>query len=133
MNNTAIDQTQDQQDIATTIQTYFECMFEASAEKTHAAFHPNAKITGYTPDGLVELSVTDFANMVASTSPSPKEQGHEAYLEIVSLEIAGDTAVAQVRDDYLTARYLDTLSFLRSDGEWRIYNKLFHIEGPAGG
>lgn len=122
----------DQTQIEATIQTYFDCMFEASAEKTHAAFHPNAKITGYTPDGLVELSVSQFANMVSS-GPSSKDKGAEAYLEILSLEIAGDTAIARVRDDYLTARYLDTLSLLKTDGEWRIYNKLFHIEGPAGG
>lgn len=122
----------DRSQIEATIQTYFDCMFEASAEKTHAAFHPNAKITGFTPDGLVELSVDQFAKMVASTEPSPKASGATAFLEIISLDIAGDTAVARVRDDYLKARYLDTLSFLRSDGEWRIYNKLFHIEGPAG-
>ena len=124
---------QDRTQIEATIQTYFDCMFEASAEKTHAAFHPNAKITGYTPDGLVELTVDQFANMVASCQPSPKENGAQAFLEILSLDIAGDTAIARVRDDYLNARYLDTLSFLHSDGQWRIYNKLFHIEGPAGG
>ena len=128
------DQTQnDQTQIEATIQTYFECMFEASAEKTYAAFHPNAKITGFTPDGLAELTVEQFAKMVSRPSPSPKDDGAEAYLEILSLDIAGDTAVARVRDVYLAARYLDTLSFLKSDNEWRIYNKLFHIEGPAGG
>ena len=123
---------QDRVQIEATIQTYFECMFEASAEKTHAAFHPNAKITGFTPDGLVELSVEQFANMVANNSPSPKDNGDAAFLEVLSVDIAGDTAVARVRDDYLAARYLDTLSFLKSDNQWRIYNKLFHIEGPAG-
>ena len=122
----------DHKQIEATIQTYFEGMFEASAEKTHAAFHPSAKITGFTPDGLVELSVEQFANMVSQPSTSPKEAGADAYLEILSLDIAGETAVARVRDDYLTARYLDTLSFLKSNDEWRIYNKLFHIEGPAG-
>jgi len=49
-------------------------------------------------------------------------------LEIVSLEIAGKTAVAQVRDKYLGMTFLDTLSFLEVDGDWTIYNKLFHVE-----
>ncbi|MEM7097744.1 MAG: nuclear transport factor 2 family protein [Pseudomonadota bacterium] len=114
------------------IQTYFECMFESSAEKAHLAFHAHAKITGFTPAGLVEMSVNDFAGFVAS-QPSGAELGQTPYLEILSLDIAGETAIARVRDDYLQDRYLDTLSFLREGGRWSIYNKLFHIEGSAGG
>jgi len=36
-----------------------------------------------------------------------------------------------VRDDYIGNRYLDTLSFLKCDGNWVIYNKLFHVEGRS--
>ena len=49
-------------------------------------------------------------------------------LEILSIKIAGKTAVALVRDDHLRVTYLDTLSFLKIDETWIIYNKLFHIE-----
>ena len=35
-------------------------------------------------------------------------------------------------DDYLGLTFHDALSLLKSDGEWRIYNKLFHVEGEAG-
>jgi hypothetical protein len=122
----------DQQQIADTIQTYFDCMYESSAEKTHAAFHPNAKITGYLEGGLHEMSVDDFAGFVASQQPSAKEKGETARLDIVSLDIAGETAIARVRDDYIGLTFMDTLSLLKSDGRWQIYNKLFHVEGPAG-
>ena len=33
-----------------------------------------------------------------------------------------------VRDGYIGHVFLDTLSFLEKDGEWKIYNKLFHVE-----
>jgi hypothetical protein len=122
----------DQQQIADTIQTYSDCMYESSAEKTHAAFHPNAKITGYLEGGLHEMSVDDFAGFVASQQPSAKEKGETARLDIVSLDIAGETAIARVRDDYIGLTFMDTLSLLKSDGRWQIYNKLFHVEGPAG-
>lgn len=122
----------DESQIRETIQTYFDCMYESSAEKTHAAFHPAAKITGYLNDALRQMSVEDFARFVAGQQPSAEEKGEPVRLEILSLDIAGDTAVARVRDDYLGLTFLDTLSFLKSDGQWRIYNKLFHIEGPAG-
>ena len=121
-----------EENIKATIQTYFDCMYESSAEKAHAAFHPNAKIAGYLPTGLVEMTVGDFANFVAS-QPTGQESGQAAYLDILSLDIAGQTAIARVRDDYLKDRFLDTLSFIEEDGQWQIYNKLFHVEGPAGG
>ncbi|MAS02744.1 MAG: hypothetical protein CMD48_05225 [Gammaproteobacteria bacterium] len=34
----------------------------------------------------------------------------------------------RVRDGYIGHVFLDTLSFLEKDGEWKIYNKLFHVE-----
>lgn len=110
------------------IQVYFDCMYESSAEKTHQAFHPNAKITGYMQGDLAEMSVEQFAGLVSARQPSPKENGESDRLEVVSLDIAGDTAVARVRDDYMGLTFLDTLSFIKTGGQWSIYNKLFHVE-----
>jgi len=122
----------DKQQIENIVQIYFEGMYESSAAKTQAAFHPSAKITGYLEDGLHEMSVDDFAAFVTSQQPSPRDKGEPARCEILSLDIAGDTAVTRVRDDYLGLTFLDTLSLLRTDNQWSIYNKLFHVEGKAG-
>ena len=121
----------DEQKIRDVIQTYFDSMYESSSDKARAAFHPNAKITGYLEDGLHEMSVEDFAGFVASQQPSPKSKGEAARLDILSIELAGDTASARKRDDYLGKTFLDSLSLLRIDGSWSIYNKLFHVEGSA--
>ena len=121
----------DESQIKDTIQTYFDCMYESSADKVRAAFHPNAKITGYLEDGLHEMSVEDFAGFVASQQPSPKANGAAERLDIISLEIAGNTAAVQVRDDYLGMTFLDSLSLLKVDDNWSIYSKLFHVEGAS--
>ncbi len=121
----------DEHAIRDTIQTYFDSMFESSGEKVHAAFHPNAKITGEIDGELHEMSVTDFAGFVESQQPSPREKGENPRLEVVSVDIAGKTAVAWVRDDYLGMTFLDALSLLKTGDQWRIYNKLFHVEGSS--
>ena len=118
--------------IEATIQTYFDCMFESSAEKAHAALHPNAKITGFLDGSRREMSVADFSKFVESIQPSPKAKGEAPRLDILSIEIAGDTAVALVRDDYIGKTFLDTLSLIKVHGTWSIYNKLFHVEGSSG-
>ena len=111
-----------------TIQTYFDSMYESDPAKVHEAFHPDAKITGYLNDELHEMTVPTFADMVAGQQPSAKEKDEAIQLETVSLEIAGDTAVARVRDGYIGLVFLDTLSCLKTEGDWVIYNKLFHVE-----
>jgi hypothetical protein len=121
----------DDHDIRHTIQTYFDGMHESSADKTRRAFHPNATITGYLEDGLHQMSVNEFADFVATQQPSPSEQGVQARLDIVSVEMSGETAVARVRDDYLGMTFLDSLSLILAGGRWQIYTKLFNVEGPV--
>jgi hypothetical protein len=121
----------DEEEIRDTIQTYFDCMYESSAEKARTAFHPNAKVTGYLEGELHQMSVDEFSEFVAGQQPSPKDKSEPARLDIVSLDIAGATAVAQVRDDYLGMTFLDNLSLLKADNRWSIYIKLFHVEGPS--
>lgn len=118
----------DEQQIMDTIQTYFDCMYESSAEKAYAAFHPNAKITGYLDGEFAEMSVGDFAGFVAGQQPSAKDRAELKRLDILSIDIAGNTAVAKVRDDYLGMTFFDILSFIKCDGQWSIYTKLFHVE-----
>ena len=121
----------ERQAIESAIQLYFDSMYESSKDMVNVAFHPNAKITGIFGGDFLEMSRDDFGDLVASQQPSPKENGETQRVEILSVEVAGITAGARVRDDYLGFTFLDTLSFVKTDDRWVIYNKLFHIESEA--
>ena len=118
----------DKQKIESGVQLYFDSMYESSPEKVRQAFHPDAKITGYLQGKLSEMNVEGFASFVESQNPSPKEKGDEIFLEIVSCDISGSTASVRVRDAYIGLVFLDTLSFLKVNDQWVIYNKLYHVE-----
>ena len=119
---------EDKNKISEAIQLYFDSMYESSEEKVRQVFHKDAKITGYMQGSLMEQSVDSFAKFVASQAPSAAEKNEEKLLETLSLEIAGSTAVARVRDGYIGMVFHDTLSFLKVGDDWVIYNKLFHVE-----
>ena len=119
---------EDKNKISEAIQLYFDSMYESSEDKVRQVFHENAKITGYMQGNLLEQSVDNFAKFVASQTPSAAEKNEEKLLETLSIEIAGSTAVARVRDGYIGMVFQDTLSFLKIDDDWVIYNKLFHVE-----
>jgi hypothetical protein len=118
----------DQEQIETVVRLYIESMNESNPDKVKKAFHENAKVVGFLHGDLLQLSVNDFAGFVASQQPSPKEKGEDAVFEILNCEIEGTTALVKIRDEYLGITFLDTLSFLKADGEWKIYNKLFNVE-----
>ena len=118
----------DQEQIETVVRLYIESMNESNPDKVKKAFHENAKVVGFLHGDLLQLSVNDFAGFVASQQPSPKEKGEDVVFETLTSEIEGTTALVKIRDEYLGITFLDTLSFLKADGEWEIYNKLFNVE-----
>jgi len=117
--------------IEATIQLYFDSMYESSKEMVDKAFHPSAKITGIFAGEFHEMSRDEFGDLVGSQQPSPREDGLTLKTEILSVEVAGITAAARVRDEYLGFTFLDTLSLVKMDETWVIYNKLFHIESEG--
>ena len=64
----------DEEQIRSTVQTYFECIYESSSEKARAAFHRSAKIAGYLEDGLHEMTFLDMLSL-------PKSRRQVEYLQ----------------------------------------------------
>ena len=118
----------DKDQVKNIVQLYVDSMDESNPNKVKEAFHANAKVVGYLHGDFLEMSVDDFANFVASQQPPPQEKGENVVYEILECEIEGTTGCVKVRDTYLGITFLDTLSFIKNDGEWRIYNKLFNVE-----
>ena len=118
----------DNEEIKNLTQLYIDSMSDSSAEKVKDAFHANGSVVGYLHGDFMEMSVDDFANFVASQQPSPKEKGEDVEYEILACKVEGTTASVKVRDKYLGITFLDTLSFIKFEGDWKIYSKLFHVE-----
>jgi hypothetical protein len=121
----------DEQKIRQVIQTYFDGMYESSAQKCHAAFHPSARVAGWHKGKFIEYNIKEWADFCDAIQPSPKAKGVPPRLEIVSVEIHGDIASAWIIDDNVGITFRDILSFIKIDGNWSIYNKLWHAVGPA--
>ena len=118
----------DIEQIENVVQLYIDSLDESNPDKVKETFHENAKVIGYLHGDFMEMSVDDFAGFVASQQPSPKEKSENVVFEILTCEIEGTTALVKVRDKYLGITFLDTLSFIKNESEWKIYNKLFNVE-----
>ena len=118
----------DKEQIENCIDVYYAGCCESDSNKIKEAFDNNAMISGYLPDGLHEMNLDQFSEFVSAQQPPPKEKGDKEFLEIISCEIVGDTAIVQIREAYLGMIFIDSFSFLKKDNTWRIYTKLFHVE-----
>ena len=105
----------DKEEISKVIQTYIDGMNFSSAEKTKAAFHQNASIVGYLHGDFME-------------QPSPHDSSNDVTYEVLDVAIEGHTAHVKVKDVYLGITFIDTLSLIKVDDQWKIYNKLFHVQ-----
>lgn len=118
----------DLEQIESIIQLYIDSLDESNPDKVKEAFHENAKVVGYLHGDFMEMSVDDFANFVASQQPSPKEKGENIVFEVLTSSIEGTIALVKLRDKYIGITFLDILSLIKCDGQWKIYNKLFNVE-----
>ena len=103
-------------------------MYLSDRDRVLQAFHPSAKITGYMGGDLLEQP-EEFANFVGAQTPSVKDRGEAPMLETLSVDITGEP-VAKVRDGYLGI-FIDTLSMLKIDESWVIYNKFCRRLTPS--
>ena len=114
--------------IEDTIRHYFRSGDENDASELEIAFHPTLGMYWVGKDGAVqELDRQAWAERLrTATSRQPA-----TVRRIVSVEVAGDAAVARLHSEFPTHQFDDLVSLLRVDGRWRIVLKVFHRREPS--
>ena len=107
------------------VEDYINSAYESDGDATRKIFDDDAKVTGHINGKLIRQTKEDWAKFVEKNTPSPKEQGKTKAYEILMVDAGEETAVVKVKSEYINIMFVDTLSFLRVDNEWKIYNKVF--------
>lgn len=93
------------------------------------AFHPESRLFWVQDD---ELRTRTSAEYIAGASGRPAADEAQRRRRIVSIDYEGTAAIGKIELDYPTSRFIDYMSLLKINGEWRIVNKSFH-RAPKGG
>lgn len=107
------------------LENYLKAQATGEAEFVRKAFHPDARIMSFRGDKLNSLTVAEFAGFFKSVVA---EDESKRTRSIESIDISGNAAVAKIVLDYPTVRFVDYMSLLKIDGEWKIINKAFYAE-----
>lgn len=118
----------DEPEIRAAVQSYFDGMMNHDVAALDRAFHPESRLLGAPERDLV---VIPFERWKSFTEREAPERDPSAYENrIVSIDTYGKAAVVKVDLTWPEVHYVDYLSLLEVDGEWKIVNKIWHQEPP---
>jgi len=108
-----------------TVQNYLHGLKHNDVESLKKAFYPEAKLLFVRKDKqLGQLTQEQWYKGFAA-SAGKEEKGD---LSITSVDITGDAASVKVVEVYDQSKYIDYLSLLKLNGEWKIVNKIYTVE-----
>ena len=110
------------------LEVYFVGIHTGDVTALRSAFHPQAQLFGEVRGLASCRPLGAYLDAVASRD-SPASLGQARTMRVLSIEVAGETAMAKVQCPIFEFNYLDFLSLIRIEGRWLIANKLYtHIE-----
>jgi regulator of protease activity HflC (stomatin/prohibitin superfamily) len=107
------------------LNNYLQAQATGNGELIRKAFYKDARIMAFRDGKLTNLSVEEFAGRFSGKTA---EDEAKRKRKIESLEISGNAGVAKIVLDYPTVKFIDYMSLLKIDGEWKIVNKSFYAE-----
>lgn len=107
------------------LQNYIRAHETGNADFMRKAFTSDAKIVGYMGGKMISWSLEQYAGRF-SGKPANDEAQRRRSFEI--LDLVGDAAVGKVVLDYPTVKFVDYMTLLKIDGEWKIVNKSFNAQ-----
>jgi len=107
------------------LENYLKGHVTGNPEFIRKAFHADARIMAFRDGKLLNMSVEEFATRF-NGKPADDEAKRKRSIE--SIDVSGNAAIAKIILDYPTVKFVDYMSLLKTDGEWKIVNKSFYAE-----
>jgi hypothetical protein len=116
---------EDKKAVSVPIENYLRAHATGSSDFIRRAFHAETKVMSAREGKFNQMSAEEFA-AVFKGAPAPDEAKRKRTFEI--LDVAGNAAIAKVVLDYPNVKFVDYMTLLKIDGEWKIINKSFYAE-----
>lgn len=110
------------------LENYLQGHATGNPEFMKRAFHTEGNLI-FIRDG--KYTTLSFADYIARQSgkPAPDEDKRRRWIE--SVDVAGNSAVGKIILDYPSGKFVDYMTLLKINGEWKIINKSFYFEPKA--
>lgn len=110
------------------LENYLKGHATGDGEYFRKAFHTEGSLI-FIRDG--KYTTRSFADYIAGATGKPAADEAKRKRWIESVDIAGNAAVAKIILDHPTVRFVDYMTLLKINCEWKIINKSFYAEPKA--
>ena len=119
--------TPDEVAVRATLEHYIQGHATGDGAHMRLAFNPAGRLFWSNADTLATRTVEEYiAGMPGK--PAPDEAAGVRKRRIEMIDVTGNAAVAKISLDYPDVYFVDYMSLLKTNGEWRIINKIFMRE-----
>ena len=119
--------TPDEVAVRATLEHYIQGHATGDGAHMRLAFNPAGRLFWSNADTLATRTVEEYiAGMPGK--PAPDEATGVRKRRIEMIDVTGNAAVAKISLDYPDVYFVDYMSLLKTNGEWRIINKIFMRE-----
>ena len=118
-------QVDDKQAVRIPLENYLKGHATGDGEYMKKAFHTEGHMM-FIRDG--KYMTRSFADYIAGFTGKPPADEAQRKRWIESVDVFGNAAVGKIILDYPNARFVDYMSLLKINGEWKIVNKIFTSE-----
>lgn len=114
--------------VSEVISIYFDGLYHSDTQRLRQAFHPQATYVTATGGDFLHRDMENYFAVV-DQRPSPASSNEPRRDSIRSIDFAGAEAARAVVHCAIGERFFtDFLTFVKTDGQWRIISKVFHFD-----
>jgi Putative lumazine-binding len=108
------------------LKRYYDALYRCDTDLLATVFHASAQYFTASSGELLQMDMKTYFPIVEQRI-SPESSGEVYSFSIDSIELAGAvTAIARMRSSMLGKDFIDLLTLIQLEGEWKIIAKVFH-------
>ena len=119
--------TADEAAVRAVLQHYIQGHATGDGAHMRIAFHPAARLFWSSADTLATRTSEQYIARMPG-KPAADEASGVRKRRIASVDVTGNAAIGKIILDYPDAYIVDYMSLLKTNGEWKIINKIFMTE-----
>ncbi len=118
----------DKEAVKVPLENYIKAHATGDPEFARKAFHTEGNMI-WIRDGKFAMDNLDaFIKRAFTGKPAADEEKRKDHRRIEAVDITGNAAVARIVLDYPSVKFVDYMTLLKINGEWKIVNKSFYAE-----
>lgn len=110
------------------LENYIQAHATGDPEFARKAFHTEGNMTFIRDGKFTSETFDSFIKRAFTGKPAADEEKRKAGRRIEAVDINGNAAVAKIVLDYPAVKFVDYMTLLKINGEWKIVNKSFYAE-----